>query len=692
MTVSLAIDIGGTFTDAVLELGKQRFTAKVLTTKDRPEEGFLAAAAKVIRIANLQPNDVDLVIHGTTLATNAIIERTGAKTALIATDGFTDSLEIAYEHRFEQSDLFMERPKPLVPRHLRLGIKERIASDGSVLIPLDENSVKEAVMKCKEEKVAAIAIGFLHCYANDQHEKLAQSIVQSLPPDIPISLSSQVSPEIREYDRLSTTVANAYILPLMQTYLKNLGESLKSTGYSAPLLMMMSSGGMTTLETAQNLPIRLVESGPAGGAVLSRIISAECGLKEVLSFDMGGTTAKICYIDDYNPQYSREFEVAREYRFLKGSGFPLRIPVIDMVEIGAGGGSIATVDQLSRIRVGPESAGSNPGPASYNKGGDKVTVTDADLIMGRINPADFANGEVELNIGLATHALKADIAIPLKLTTEAGASGISQIVDENMANAASVHAIELGKRLDTRVMIAFGGAAPLHACQLAETLNIKKIIIPSGAGVGSAIGFLKADIAYEVARSFYMDLRSFEPDTINNLFETMRSEAEEVVKQGADTEQLTEKRTAFMRYRGQGHEIPVPITDLFLTSANKEVLVDTFEAEYERLFGRIIPNLTAEVMTWSLTLSTNRKLKESISTFKRTNKPKPTSKRRVFSVSLNKYQEIPTYQRELLAPGNWMPGPNLITENGTSTYVSENFCAYVNNLNYLELTSQKENS
>ena len=692
MTVSLAIDIGGTFTDAVLELGKQRFTAKVLTTKDRPEEGFLAAAAKVIRIANLQPNDVDLVIHGTTLATNAIIERTGAKTALIATDGFTDSLEIAYEHRFEQSDLFMERPKPLVPRHLRLGIKERIASDGSVLIPLDENSVKEAVMKCKEEKVEAIAIGFLHCYANDQHEKLAQSIAQSLLPDIPISLSSQVSPEIREYDRLSTTVANAYILPLMQTYLKNLGESLKSTGYSAPLLMMMSSGGMTTLETAQNLPIRLVESGPAGGAILSRIISAECGLKEVLSFDMGGTTAKICYIDDYNPQYSREFEVAREYRFLKGSGFPLRIPVIDMVEIGAGGGSIATVDQLSRIRVGPESAGSNPGPASYNKGGDKVTVTDADLIMGRINPADFANGEVELNIGLATHALKADIAIPLKLTTEAGASGISQIVDENMANAASVHAIELGKRLDSRVMIAFGGAAPLHACQLAETLNIKKIIIPSGAGVGSAIGFLKADIAYEVARSFYMDLRSFEPDTINNLFETMRSEAEEVVKRGTDTEQLTEKRTAFMRYRGQGHEIPVPITDLFLTSASKEVLVDTFEAEYERLFGRIIPNLTAEVMTWSLTLSTNRRLKESISTFKRTNKPKPTSKRRVFSVSLNKYQEIPTYQRELLAPGNWMPGPNLIIENGTSTYVSENFCAYVNNLNYLELTSQKENS
>jgi len=406
MTVSLAIDIGGTFTDAVLEHNKHRFTAKVLTTKDSPEAGFLTAAKKVLRISNLKPKDVDFIIHGTTLATNAIIERKGAKTALLTTDGFTDSLEIAYEHRFEQSDLFMERPKPLVPRHLRLGIKERIAADGSILIPLDMRSVEEAVVKCREEKVEAIAIGFLHCYANDEHEKSVKSFIQKTLPDVPISISSQVSPEIREYDRLSTTVANAYILPLMKTYLENLGAALVQQGFSAPLLLMMSSGGMTTLETAKTLPIRLVESGPAGGAILSRIISAECGLPQVLSFDMGGTTAKICYIDEYTPQHSREFEVAREYRFLKGSGFPLRIPVIDMVEIGAGGGSIASVDQLSRIRVGPESAGSSPGPASYNKGGHKATVTDADLIMGRIDPKDFANGEVELEQELAGKLLR----------------------------------------------------------------------------------------------------------------------------------------------------------------------------------------------------------------------------------------------------------------------------------------------
>ncbi len=690
MTVSLAIDIGGTFTDAVLEHNKQRFTAKVLTTKDSPEAGFLTAAKKVLRISNLKPKDVDFIIHGTTLATNAIIERKGAKTALLTTDGFTDSLEIAYEHRFEQSDLFMERPKPLVPRHLRLGIKERIAADGSILIPLDMRSVEEAVVKCKEEKVEAIAIGFLHCYANDEHEKSVKSFIQKTLPDVPVSISSQVSPEIREYDRLSTTVANAYILPLMKTYLENLGAALVRQGYSAPLLLMMSSGGMATLETAKTLPIRLVESGPAGGAILSRIISAECGLRQVLSFDMGGTTAKICYIDEYTPQHSREFEVAREYRFLKGSGFPLRIPVIDMVEIGAGGGSIASVDQLSRIRVGPESAGSSPGPASYNKGGHKATVTDADLIMGRIDPKDFANGEVELEQELAREALEADIALPLELSIETSASGIAQIVDENMANAASVHAIELGKRLDDRAMIAFGGAAPLHACQLAETLNIKKIIIPSGAGVGSAIGFLRADIAYEVARSYYMDLRFFDPAIINNLFASMKREAEDVVSQGTKTKQLKENRMAFMRYRGQGHEIAVPINDQPLTTNSREVLMQTFESEYQRLFGRVIPDLTAEIMTWSLTLSTNTPLIKNISKVEKQNQPEALDKRKVFNVILNKFQEIPIYVREHLVPGNWMPGPNLIVENGTTTYVSESFCAYVNSLNYLELKLQEE--
>jgi len=690
MTVSLAIDIGGTFTDAVLEHNKQRFTAKVLTTKDSPEAGFLTAAKKVLRISNLKPKDVDFIIHGTTLATNAIIERKGAKTALLTTDGFTDSLEIAYEHRFEQSDLFMERPKPLVPRHLRLGIKERIAADGSILIPLDMRSVEEAVVKCKEEKVEAIAIGFLHCYANDEHEKSVKSFIQKTLPDVPVSISSQVSPEIREYDRLSTTVANAYILPLMKTYLENLGAALVRQGYSAPLLLMMSSGGMATLETAKTLPIRLVESGPAGGAILSRIISAECGLRQVLSFDMGGTTAKICYIDEYTPQHSREFEVAREYRFLKGSGFPLRIPVIDMVEIGAGGGSIASVDQLSRIRVGPESAGSSPGPASYNKGGHKATVTDADLIMGRIDPKDFANGEVELEQELAREALEADIALPLELSIETSASGIAQIVDENMANAASVHAIELGKRLDDRAMIAFGGAAPLHACQLAETLNIKKIIIPSGAGVGSAIGFLRADIAYEVARSYYMDLRFFDPAIINNLFASMKREAEDVVSQGTKTKQLKENRMAFMRYRGQGHEIAVPINDQPLTTNSREVLMQTFESEYQRLFGRVIPDLTAEIMTWSLTLSTNNPLIKNISKVEKQNQPEALDKRKVFNVILNKFQEIPIYVREHLVPGNWMPGPNLIVENGTTTYVSESFCAYVNSLNYLELKLQEE--
>ncbi|MBH68092.1 MAG: methylhydantoinase [Rhodospirillaceae bacterium] len=685
MSIGLAIDIGGTFTDAVLEVGEKRYSAKVLTTKKNPAIGFLTAASRVIALASVSAADVELIIHGTTLATNTLIERSGSKVGLLTTHGFTDSLEIAYEHRFDQSDLFMERPAPLVPRHHRLGVKERIAADGTILIPLDEESVLEAALRLKSENVESVAIGFLHCYANPEHEKRAATLVESILPDIPISLSSRVSPEIREYDRLSTTAANAYILPLMKGYLKNLEKLLDDAGYSAPLLMMMSSGAMTTVETAQEVPIRLVESGPAGGAILSREIAAECDLREVLSFDMGGTTAKICYIDDYQPQFSRSFEVAREYRFLKGSGFPLRIPVIDMVEIGAGGGSIATVDELDRIRVGPNSAGSSPGPASYNRGGIHATVTDADLTLGRIDPARFAGGEVTLKPELAAAALMDNVGSLLGTTSEICASGISQIVDENMANAASVHAIELGKKLEGRSMIAFGGAAPLHACQLAETLNIKKIIIPSGAGVGSAIGFLKANIAFEVARSFYTDLRYFEPNAINQLFHAMLIEAETVVKRASGDNTLVEKRMAFMRYRGQGHEIPVPLVNQNLNCSSATWLTQAFEKEYKRLFGRIIPELTAEVMTWSLTLSTDRGLPEPNISRLEKKQLRSQNFRTVFDSSNGSFRNTPIFERQELSIGDWVTGPALIVEDETSTYVSESFSAHINNLGYIEL-------
>ncbi len=688
MSVGLSIDIGGTFTDAVLEFDLKRFTSKVLTTKSNPANGFIAAASKVLDLSGLSPKDIDIIIHGTTLATNALIERSGAKVGLITTDGFSDSLEIAYEHRFEQSDLFMERPKPLVPRYLRLGVVERLASDGSVLIPLDEDSVIQAALKFKDENVEAIAIGLLHCYVNPSHENRIANIIASVIPNIPISLSSKISPEIREYDRISTTVANAYVLPLMRSYLDSLETFLKSSGYIAPLLLMMSSGSMTTVETAREVPIRLVESGPAGGAVLAREIAAECALEKVLSFDMGGTTAKICYIDQYQPHFSRSFEVAREYRFLKGSGLPLRIPVIDMVEIGAGGGSIANVDDLGRVRVGPTSAGSSPGPAAYGQGGKNATVTDADIILGRIDPERFAGGEVKLNKTLSIDAVSKAIGSKLNVSTEVAASGIAQIVDENMSNVAGVHAIELGKDQKDRSIIAFGGAAPLHACQLAEALGIQRIIIPTSAGVGSAVGFLRANIAYEVAKSSYIDLNNFRADAINNLFQDMYNEANAVVSLGAKTSELKQTRTVFMRYKGQGHEIAVPIENREMNTKDGETLFKAFEIEYQRLFGRIIPNLSVEAMTWALALGTDRPLPQSQSLIKTNTEIKSKKLQTIFNTKTNKSEDISIFNRDNLKVGDKIQGPALIIEDETSTYVSDQFAAYINNLKYIELIAK----
>lgn len=682
------MDIGGTFTDAVLEAGDRRFTAKVLTTAN-PEDGFMAGALAVLEQSGISPAAVELIIHGTTLATNALIERKGAKVGLLTTEGFTDSLEIAYEHRFEQSDIFMQRPPPLVPRHLRLGVPERLAADGGVLLDLDETALAARIEQLRGESVEAVAIGFLHCYANDAHERRAAEIVAEMMPGVPISLSSHVSPQIREYDRVSTTVANAYVLPLMSGYLERLREDLSSAGLAAPLLLMMSSGGMTTVETARRFPIRLVESGPAGGAILARDIAAECGLDKVLSFDMGGTTAKICYIDDYRPQLSREFEVAREYRFLKGSGFPLRIPVIDMVEIGAGGGSIASVDALGRINVGPESAGANPGPAAYGRGGERPTVTDADIVMGRIDPARFAGGSVALDTDKAEQALARDVGAALNLDGAQAASGVSQIVDETMASAASVHGVELGKDMEGRAMVAFGGAAPLHACQLAETLEIDTVVIPTGAGVGSAIGFLRADIAYEVALSRYMDLRAFEPEALNDLFERMRAEAEAVVRLGTDSDTLTETRTAFMRYRGQGHEIAVPLGNGAFTADDAGMLTKAFETEYHRLFGRIIEGLAVEVMTWTLALGTKAGLPEQVPEPQEAGTAAPSSTRAVLNTMSGLYEDVGVVERAALTPGQAIAGPVLIVEDETTTFVSARFDAWINGLGYIVLSAKE---
>jgi N-methylhydantoinase A len=673
----LAVDIGGTFTDLFLEWNGKRSSVKVLTTPRAPEEGVLTGMTEILKQSGARPADLGIIIHGTTLATNAIIERKGAKTALIVTEGFRDSIEIAFEHRFEQYDIFMVKPSPLVPRDLRFGIPERMDGRGNVLIKLDEGAVKALAPKLKAAGIEAIAIGYMHAYLDGKHERRTRDILAEMLPGVSISLSSEVSPEIREYERWSTAAANAYVQPVMDRYLGRLDEALRKLGVACPLFMITSGGGLAALETARKFPIRLVESGPAGGAILAAALARQCGLDKVLSFDMGGTTAKICLIDNGEPQHSRTFEVARQYRFLKGSGLPLRIPVIEMVEIGAGGGSIASVDSLSRINVGPESAGAEPGPASYGRGGTEPTVTDADVVLGRLDPGYFAGGSMKLLPEKAGEAVDKAVGGPLALKRLDAAFGVSEIVEENMANAARVHAVERGKELQDRTMIAFGGAAPIHAARLAEKLGISRVMVPSGAGVGSAVGFLMAPVAYEVVRSRYIQLDEdkFDPAFVNKLFAEMRAEAEAVVKAGAPDAKLVATRTADMRYRGQGHEITVDLPPGEFNAASRTTLIKLYEEGYANTFGRTIPGLSVEIMNWTLRLAAEQPPMPKAPPQPADIPAKPRGRRSVYDPADQDMKEVSVYHRADLQIGSFVPGPAIIAEDETTTIVPKSFAA-----------------
>ena len=674
-TARLAVDIGGTFTDLVLALPDRSLSAKVLTTSDAPERAVLEGAAAILAQAGISAADLALVIHGTTLATNALIERKGARTALVTTDGFRDSLEMAYEHRFEQYDLYMERPEPLVARPWRFEVPERVAADGTVLLQMDEAAVERIGAAAKAAGAEAIAICFLHAYQNDAHERRARDILaRYFAPEV-IAISSEVCPEIREYERTSTTVANAYVLPLMERYLRRLEDGLKAIGSAAPLLLIMSSGGITTVETARRFPIRLVESGPAGGAILAQMIAAESGISRALSFDMGGTTAKITLIDDMKPQQARHFEIARAARFVKGSGIPVRIPVIDMVEIGAGGGSIARVDGLGRITVGPDSAGSMPGPACYGRGGTMPTVTDADLVLSWIDPARFAGGHITLDAAASHTACHSVVGQPLGMSPPDAALGITEIVTETMANAARVHAVENGKETSGRTMIAFGGAAPLHAARMAQKLGMDRVLVPVGAGVGSAHGFLAAPIGYEVVRTRLVSLNAFDAPLVNGLYDAMRAEAEAVVRLGAPAAALQEVRTGFMRYRGQGHEVAVALPAGPYGGESESAFRTAFEATYRALYGRTIPKLEIEVLTWTLSLAEAKPLPARIPDPPDAAAPAPSATRRIMDPGVRQLVDASIYDRASLAPGARIKGPAVIVEAETSTLVPEGFRA-----------------
>ncbi len=680
-TARLAVDIGGTFTDLVLETTARSWSTKLLTTPAAPEQAVLEGTRRILAEAGVPPAAVGLVVHGTTLATNALIERKGARTGLVTTAGFRDSVEIAWEHRFDQYDLLMQRPEPLVPRNLRLGVPERVAADGAVLLPLDEAALRDAARQLRAAGIRSLAVCFLHSFTNEAHERRAGAILAEELPDVALSLSCEVAPEIREYERASTTIANAYVRPLMDRYLGGLEAGLREAGIPGPLLLMMSSGGVTTVETARRFPVRLVESGPAGGAILAQHIAAENGLDRAVAFDMGGTTAKLTLLDALELQRSRQFEVARAYRFIQGSGLPVRIPVIELVEIGAGGGSIARADALGRIEVGPDSAGSVPGPACYGRGGTEPTVTDADAALGRLDPGRFAGGSIPLDLDRAAAALAA-LGAPLGFDAAGAAAGVAEIVDETMASAARVHAVENGKDTADRTLIAFGGAAPLHAARLARKLGMRRVVVPRGAGVGSAHGFLRAPIAYEVVRTRPMRLDALDAGLLGALFAAMRAEAEAVVRPAAPEEPLVETRQAFMRYRGQGHEIPVP---LGLGAIDAADLRARFDAAYAGLFGRTIPRLEVEALTWTLSLATHRPLPAPVAAPVTVPAAAPAGARSLLDPATGVREEAALYERAALAPGMAFPGPALIVEDETTTVVPRGFTASINALGQILL-------
>ncbi|MGA0157808.1 MAG: hydantoinase/oxoprolinase family protein [bacterium] len=692
--IRLAADIGGTFTDVVLESEAGFQSTKVLTTLNQPEIGVMQGIDELLRLSNIEPGQITHVIHGTTLGTNTVIERKGAKTAFLTTEGFRDILEMGYEKRYDHYDIYLEKPPPLVPRKYRLPVRERISAEGKVLVELDHNQVLQTIRFLKEEEIEAVAVGFLHAYAHPVHEQKVRDLILSELPGLSVCLSSEVCPEMREYDRFSTTCANAYIRPLVSGYLERLEKLFAEAGFGCSIHLMMSGGGWTNLQTASKFPIRLLESGPAGGAIMAAGVARECELDEVLSLDMGGTTAKICLIRDGVPESSRSFETARVYRDQKGSGLPLRVPVIELVEIGAGGGSIARVDAMNRIRVGPRSAGSEPGPASYGLGGGEPTVTDANLLLGNLNPEYFGGGKITLNLDLAEKAVFQKVAGMLELDKHWASLGILETVDENMANAAKVHAVERGRVLNRHAMIAFGGGAPLHACRIARKLGIDRVIIPKGAGVGSALGFLRAPMSFEVVRSFKTQFSHFELEQVNRMLEEMSREAHSMnLQQNAGSEETVEERKVDVRYLGQGHELTIPINPGKLSTKDVEELREKFEELYHQIYGLSLPEMEVEAISWSVTV------KSPEATTSQTNsegmdqtEPEPIGLREVFDTNLERVEQAKVYNRSDLCPGQSIHGLCVIQEPETTVIVPQGFIGWMNPLGHIILEDQNKKS
>jgi N-methylhydantoinase A len=667
----VGIDIGGTFTDLLLVgEGGRVVIAKTLTTPGDPSLAVENALRPLFENRTIGPGEHGTLLHGTTLVTNALIERKGAPTALLTTAGFRDAVEIGREHRYELYDLNLELPKPLVPRHLRFDVPERIAADGSLLRSLDEVFVRRLVGELRDKGIRAIAISYLNSFRNPAHERRTAEIIAEVAPMIRVSLSSEVVAEIREFQRTSTTLANVYVQERVSDYLAQLQNRFDRIGFVGSFFVMLSSGGIATRETAARFPVRLLESGPAAGALAAAEAGIRSGHRDLLSFDMGGTTAKLCVIEDGQPLKTHDFEVDRIYRFRKGSGLPVRIPVIDMIEIGAGGGSIARVDSLGLLKVGPESSGADPGPVCYGQGGAEPTVTDADLVLGYLDPDYFLGGKMRLDVNGARQALSR-LAEPLGMTVEQAAWGVHQIVNENMANAARAHLGERGKDPRRMPIYAFGGAGPVHGYRVAEILRLPALISPFGAGVGSTFGLLAAPLAFDFVRSAYSRLDQQDWRLANKLLDEMVEEGRQILQgSGLPAREIGYQRTADMRYVGQGHEVSVRLPNGALGERHRSEISAEFEETYRELYGRKGPDVPLEIINWRVVANGPRpemSFKPSSETSTRSDPRKGS--RRAYFPECGGFVETPVYDRYILKPGMEFSGPAIVEERESTLIV-----------------------
>ncbi len=670
----IGVDIGGTFTDLVWvdeTTGAVR-VGKLLTTPKDPSQAVEEGVVTLLHEAGAGAGAVRALIHGTTLATNALIERKGARVGLLATAGFRDAVEIGREGRYDMYDLFIDPPVPLVPRQLRVEVTERVLADGSVLRPLDPVQARAAIAELGTLGVEAIAICLLHAYRNPVHERALAALCAEILPGVPVSCSSDVVPEIREYERTSTTTANVYVMPLMARYLDDLERKLQELGVPGRLYVMMSAGGIATPETAKRVPIRLVESGPAAGALAAARSARQVGLDRLLSFDMGGTTAKACVIDRGEPLLAREFEVARADRFKKGSGLPIRVPVVELIEIGAGGGSVARVDRMGLLKVGPDSAGADPGPACYGAGGQEPTVTDADLLLGYLDADFFLGGRMRLDVEAARRAIETRVAQPMGLGVTEAAWGIHRVVNENMAAAARVHGIERGKDLRGYPLFAFGGAGPVHAWQVGRILRVPRVLVPYGAGALSAYGLLAAPLAFDFVRTAPQRLTAADWELINRLFQEMETEGRRILRgAGVPDAEVTVWRSAEMRYFGQGHEVDVAIPTGILTQASLAPITSSFETAYRLLYSRTPMGVPLEALNWRAVVSgppPDLTITSGLETGAAT---APTAKkhRAAYFPEAGGYVETPVYDRYRLDPGARLAGPAIVEERESTTVI-----------------------